>query len=57
MTPIERPAAYLEAVSAGIRQAGRAELPIVLREIARNLNVLADEAERYLEPPSVPDED
>lgn len=48
MTPLERPRAYLEAIVAGLPLAIPAELPSILREVARNLNVLADEAERSM---------
>lgn len=48
MDPIERPRAYLEAVAVGLSLASPMELPAILREIARNVNVLADEADRKL---------
>ena len=47
--PLYEPArAYLEAVAVGVTVAIPAELPSVLREVARNLCSLADRAEREL---------
>jgi hypothetical protein len=48
LTPLTRPRAYLEAVTAGLAVAPPQELPGILREIARNLGVLAQEAEKEL---------
>jgi hypothetical protein len=49
MTRVAEASSYLEAVSVGIRQSTPAELPQRLHEIARNLDVLAADAERELQ--------
>lgn len=48
MSPLSRPQEYLEVVAAGIKIAEPRELPEILREIARNLEVLANEAEFHI---------
>ena len=48
-TDLERSKAYLRAVAEGLgKHSTPAELPCCLREIASNVNSLADTAERHL---------
>jgi hypothetical protein len=56
ITPLTRPREYLEAVAVGIKLAEPSEIPSIIREIARNLNTLADAAERYTERMRPPDD-
>lgn len=56
LTPITRPHAYLEAILAGLPKAVPMELPGILREVARNLEALANDAERYLTQVEEPDD-
>lgn len=56
MSRIEEASSYLEAVSVGIQKSTLAELPLRLREIARNLESLAHGAEIELSKPKEPDD-
>jgi len=54
MSRVGDASAYLEAVSIGILKSTPDELPSRLREIARNLQALAENAARELAPPKPP---
>ena len=55
--PLHEPArAYLEAVAIGLTIAIPAQLPSILREVARNVAVLAQEAENALMVTEEPDD-
>lgn len=56
MSRIEEASSYLEAVSVWIQKSTLAELPLRLREIARNLESLAHGAEIELSKPKEPDD-
>lgn len=56
LTPLTRPKEYLESVVAGLQVAIPAEIPLILREVARNLEALARDADRYLKQVDEPDD-